>query len=831
MENLTPAMRQYMEVKSQNKDCLVLFRMGDFYETFFDDAKVVARELEITLTKRGMKNNIPIPLAGVPYHAIDTYLGRLVKKGYKVAIVEQLENPKFAKGVVKRGLVRIVTPGTIIENNMLSASNNYICAISVSENKYGISFLDISTGEFICTQLDSFDEAINELQKKAPSETIVPSSFESTDEYKRIQTACSFANIYPEVNFFIKPAQEILAAHFQEEYNASGIANKESCISSSGALLSYVKDTQKNSLSYINKLRYYSSSEYMLLDNSTIKNLEIFKSNDSTGKQSLFDTLNKTATTMGARLLRSYLLAPLLDIKKITKRLDSVEELSKNAILMQDLTENLKEVNDIERIISRINYGNATPRDLIGLKLTICVIPKIKEFLKNTKSDLLMQLSKLEELSEISGLIEKSIVDEPPAITSDGNFIKKGYNENLDELFDISRNAKTYIRNIENQEKEKTQIKSLKIKFNKIFGYFIEITNTNKASIPENYIKKQTLVNCERYITEELKEKESIILGSEEKIIALEQQIFSEVVTEIAKYTCAIQDNAKKLAVIDVLNSFAIVAQNYNYAKPIVKEGYSLEIIEGRHPVLENLTDFVPNNLIMDKSNRTWIITGPNMAGKSVFMRQAALIIIMAQAGSFVPAKRCVIGLVDRIFTRVGASDDMSRGQSTFSLEMSETAQILNNATENSFIVLDEIGRGTSTFDGIAIAWAVAEHINNNIKAKTLFATHYHSLNELSSKLEGVKNYNIAVREEEGDVIFLRKIVEGGTDKSYGIHVAKLSGIPKNVITRAKEIQFMLESEDTISEKIIVEKKIEKKEKNEKITYSKTMQTSLSDLT
>lgn len=826
MENLTPAMKQYMEIKNENKDCLILFRMGDFYETFFDDAKTIARELEITLTKRGKTpSGAKIPLAGVPYHSIDTYLPRLVKKGYKVAIVEQLEDPKLAKGVVKRGLVRIVSPGTLMDTASTLKSNNFIMGLSISENRFGASFADISTGEFIVTELSDFDEVINEITKFSPKEILIPSSYEESGYAKRLSDNAIFMNPYSDVNFYFDNAEKTLQEHFKvSSLDSFGLMNKDLAVSSSGALLSYIIETQRTALSYINKVRLYSNKDHMNLDKTTIKNLELVKSiADDSVKGSLLGVLDKTVTSMGARKLKNHLLSPLIDIDKIQERLDSVEELAAHEFIRGDIKDCLKNISDVERLISRINYGNANPRDLVSLKESLKIIPNIVSSLEKTKTELLKKLRSIPLLENVVELIERSIKDEPPAVLFDGGFIRRGYNEDLDSLREMTSNAKVFIKDLEAEEREKTGIRSLKIRYNKIFGYFIEVTHKNISQVPENYVKKQTLVNCERFITQELKEKESLILGATEKMIALEQKLFSEIIAEIIMSTEEIQKIANIIAQLDVLQSLSESAVKNRYSKPVINSGYDINLIGSRHPVIEEIVDFVPNDILITEKNRTMIITGPNMAGKSVTMRQVCLTVLLAQMGSFVPAEFAEIGIVDRIFSRVGASDDVMRGQSTFMVEMSETAQILNNATNKSLIILDEIGRGTSTFDGVALAWSVAEHINLKIRAKTMFATHYHVLNELEKEMPGVKNYNLLVSEEAGNIVFLRKLAEGGTDKSYGVHVAKLAGIPEEVIRRSKEIQAKLQKEDEIAERIVVEKKVdvEKEKESEKSSIEK----------
>ncbi|MBT7391307.1 DNA mismatch repair protein MutS [archaeon] len=817
VDKLTPAMQQFMDIKNANKDCIVLFRMGDFYETFFDDAKVASQVLGITLTKRGKTNNMDIPLAGVPHHAVENHIGKLVKNGYKVAIVEQLEDPKFAKGTVKRGLVKIITPGTIMESNLLDKKNNYIMAIAIYEGRYGISFIDISTGEFIVSVVEDEKKLFSEIFKYDPSEILLPTTYEHSVEEEKLKTETKkYISFYSDVFFYHNNAKKNIKEQFKlQSLDGLGLDDKELAVSSAGALLCYINDTQKKSLNYLKLPKYYSASDFMDLDPVTIRNLELVnRISDGSKKGTLLDILDKTVTNMGTRKMREFFIKPLIDTKKIRARLMAVKELVEKPFMKEDLINLLKQVKDIERISSRINYGNSNPRDLIGLKNSLSVIPDIKSILDQSESVLLKKLGEFDVLKNIHDKIEKVIVDEPPILLNNGGVIKKGFNKDLDEIKDISLNAKKHIRNMEDEERKSTGIKSLKIKYNRVFGYYIDVTKKNLELVPDNYIKRQTLVNSDRFITPALKEKEEIILGAEEKLVSFEQKIFQELIEEISFETKKLQKVADSLSYVDVMCSFSSVALTNNYVMPVVDKAYDIEIINGRHPVIETLTDFVPNDTFLNKNSKVMIITGPNMAGKSTVMRQVALITLMAQIGSFVPATKVKIGIVDKLFTRIGASDDLSRGQSTFLVEMNQTANILNNATKNSLIILDEIGRGTSTYDGVAIAWAVAEHIAKNIKAKTLFATHYHTLNNLAKDIPGIKNYNIAVRDEYDEIVFLRKLIEGGTNKSYGVHVAKLAGLPQKVIERSREIQFKLEGEDRITEKIVVEtKKTKEKDK------------------
>ncbi len=803
---LTPAMRQYKEVKEKHPDCLVLFRMGDFYETFYQDAIDASKALDITLTARG-KGESRAPLAGIPYHALNTYLPKLVNKGFKVAICEQTEDPRTVKGrIVKRAVTRIVTPGTIIEDSMLDAkSNNFIFSIYQRLDKYALAIIDLSTGEFFVMDLVE-SELLNEITRFKPKELILPESLKVNVELVNLFEQNSvFINPYSDYNFNTEIAYNNLLRHFKTiNLKGFGIDKSDLPINAAGALISYLKETQKTNLDYINKIKTFSPNDFMLLDSSTQRNLELLKNIlDQSTKGTLLSTLDKTNTSVGARLLKKIILQPLLSTELINQRLDSVQELVNNVILSQDLVHQLKQLNDVERIIAKINYGNANARDLVALKNSLLLIPNIKQLLTNTNSVLLKQISDIKELKNVTELIKTSIKDEPNVSVREGNLIKKHYNKELDELREITTNTKQWIASLEAEEKRKTGIGSLKIGFNKVFGYYITVSKSNLHRVPENYIRKQTLVNAERFITPELKEKEALILNAQEKINDLEYDLFVKVCDEIKKNTTEIQKISQQIAMLDVLLSFSIVAKDNNYTRPIINNENKIELKDCRHAVVELIENiFVPNDIIIDDKQRTLIITGPNMAGKSVFMRQIALIQLMTQLGSFVPAKHANMCLVDRIFTRVGAYDDLTHGQSTFMVEMNETANILNNATNKSFVILDEIGRGTSTFDGISLAWSIAEYIHNNIGAKTLFATHYHQMNKLQEKVDGVKNYNIAIKEKQDEIIFLRKIIEGGTNKSYGIQVAKLAGLPNEVIERSMQIMNRLEMEDEIAERV-----------------------------
>ncbi len=821
MVKLTPAMQQYMNIKNKHPDCVVMFRMGDFYELFYEDAKTAARELDIVLTSRG-KGESKAPLAGIPYHAIEPYLAKLVKKGYKVAICEQMEDPKKAKGLVKRDLVRIITPGTLIDSIMLDEKrNNYIMAISKDKQDIGFAVAEISTGEFVTSQVDSIDKLKSQIARFEPSEIIFPLSLESSEFINEINKNGNSAvfNTFDDRHFWLEKAMQILKDHFQIiSLEGFGITDKELCISSCGALISYLKETQRTSMDYINNLKYYSTEKFMILDNSTVRNLELMRNiRESSSKGTFISVIDNTYTVMGARLLKKWILQPLIDIEKINERLSAVEELSQDVLLREELIERLKKIQDIERLISRITYGNANARDLVALKNSLEKIPEIKSLLKTAQSNKLRSTAKLNELKEIVELISKSIIDEPSSLIREGNMIRQGYNDKLDELKNIIKKGKRWILELEEQEKKNTGIKSLKIKYNKIFGYFIEVTKANLHLVPDNYIRKQTQANSERFITEDLKKQEELVLNAEEKITELEYEIFMDVIKTVSEKTKEVQNVAHIISELDCLLNFSVLAVDNNYVKPDLSKDFDMILKDSRHPVLEQIEEnYVPNDVILEKNNRTMIITGPNMSGKSSVMRQIALITLMAQIGSFVPASSARISVVDRIFTRVGASDDLYSGQSTFMVEMNETAQILNNATEKSLIILDEIGRGTSTYDGISIAWAVAEYIHTKIRAKTMFATHYHQLNKLSEEHEGIKNMNVAVSEKEDKIVFLHKLIEGGTDKSYGIQVANLAGLPKEVVEKSKKIMNRLEMEDEIGARIHMDLKKKKELKEAK---------------
>ena len=817
-EKCSPMMQRYLETKEQYPDCILFYRLGDFYEMFFDDAIKVSRELEITLTGKDCGLEERAPMCGVPHHAAESYIARLIAKGYKVAICEQLEDPKTTKGIVKRGVIKIVTPGTVVESNMLEErKNNYIMAIYKTGIYFGIAVSDISTGEFYASQIketNNFALLLDEISRFAPSEIIINKMMaDSTEELSKIKTRFPASYISNFKDEFFKDDAEITKLRFNLQdvkgNTLTELDDKMLTICAINALTEYLTQTQMTSLDHINKIIIYSISRYMSLDINARRNLEITeKMRDKSKKGTLLWVLDKTSTSMGGRLLRRWLNDPLIDITEINRRLDGVKELKDDIMLRGDVVENLKKVYDIERLAGKMAYGNGTPRDMITLKNSLSKLPDVKKVLSKCQSPLLKELyENLDELQDIYELVEKSIVDDPPMVTKDGGYIKLGYNDEIDTLKKATTDGKTWLMELEAREKEATGIKSLKVGFNKVFGYYIEVTNTYKNMVPDSYIRKQTLTNGERYITEELKNLENQILGAEEKVIKLELEAFDKIRKEIASNVKRLQKSAEIISTLDVITSFAQVAEDMNYCMPEVTDSGVIDIREGRHPVIEKMLpqgEFISNDTYLDKSdNRVSIITGPNMAGKSTYMRQVALITLMAQVGSFVPAQSAKIGVVDKIFTRVGASDDLSMGQSTFMVEMMEVATILKEATSNSLVILDEIGRGTSTFDGLSIAWAVAEFIADKERcgAKTLFATHYHELIDLEEKQEGIKNYSIAVKEKGEDIIFLRKIVRGGTDESYGIHVARLAGVPKDVTTRANQILRTIERKSVLNGK------------------------------
>ena len=852
IKNITtfsPMMQHYLETKSKYPDCVLFYRLGDFYEMFFDDAINVSRELELTLTGKECGRENRAPMCGIPYHAGEIYASRLVQNGYKIAICEQVENPKNAKGIVKRDVIKIMTPGTITDGNLLDEKkNNYIMSIFKDGMYYGIAAFDISTGEAYATEIKSdnnFQKLINEISRFNPSELIVNDymndSINEINELKhRFEVFISVdkkiekteveadRNFVPDF-FNMKSSMTKLDDKFDDEtiHNTFDIIDEQGnliknisdrylAVNAIGILLKYVEETQKIKPENLNKIVLYEVVKYMALDINSRRNLELTERlKDKSKKGTLLWVLDKTETSMGGRLIRRWINDPLVNVDDINARLDAVEEIKNDLLLSDRIVESLKSIYDIERLAGKISYGTVNARDLISLKNSIMQLPNLKEAIKNVNSEFLKNIdSELDILSDIYELIEASIVEEPPLTVKEGGLIKKGYKPEIDELIEATTNGKQWLANVEIREKELTGIKNLKIGYNKIFGYYIEVSKSNVKDIPEDrYIRKQTLTTGERYITEELKKMENEILGAKEKIIALEYDEFVNIRNEIQSNAKRIQRTASAISKLDVIQGLANVANELNYCKPEIVDDDVIDIKNGRHPVVEKIIpygDFVQNDSLLNANeNRLNIITGPNMAGKSTFMRQVALITIMAQIGSFVPAEYAHIGVVDKVFTRVGASDDLSSGESTFMVEMMEVANILKNATDRSLVILDEIGRGTSTYDGLSIAWAVAEYVSK-LKSKTLFATHYHELVGLEGKIDGAKNYHITVKERGEDIIFLRKIVEGGTDESYGIHVAKLAGVPKEVTNRANEILFKLEKKNIMNGK--AESKSEKAE-------------------
>lgn len=823
MAEYSPMMQHYLNTKEEYSDCILFYRLGDFYEMFFDDAITVSRELEITLTGKDCGQEERAPMAGIPFHAAEGYIARLISKGYKVAICEQMEDPKEAKGIVKREVIRVVTPGTVIESNLLEEKkNNYIMSIYKTGIYYGLGVCDVSTGDFYATQIcenNNFSKLLDEISRYSPSEIIVNKMmFETKSELSKIQERFKvYVSLEKEENFsdetelLLQMYNVINTDKIKSKEQMQEIDNKNLMVPAINALITYLTETQKTNLDHINTIKIYNITQYMSLDINARRNLELTeKMRDKSKKGTLLWVLDKTSTSMGGRLLRRWINDPLIDVNEINKRLESVKELKNSVILKGDIIESLKKVYDIERLAGKIAYGNANGRDLISLKNSVKQLPEVKEILSKTESGMLKELyEELDTLQDVYELIEKSIVEEPPISVKEGGIIKLGYDPEIDQLKKATTEGKTWIVQLEAKEREETGIKGLKVGFNKVFGYFIEVTKSNLSMVPDRYIRKQTLTNAERYVTEELKNLENQILGAEEKVINLEYKAFTDVREAIENQIQRIQKTSNIVAILDVLTSFATVAEDMNYVKPTVDNDGIIDIKDGRHPVIEKMSsagEFVPNDTYLDKSsNRLAIITGPNMAGKSTYMRQVALITLMAQIGSYVPASEARIGVVDKIFTRVGASDDLSMGQSTFMVEMMEVATILKEATSNSLVILDEIGRGTSTYDGLSIAWAVAEHIADKslCGAKTLFATHYHELTELEEKIDGVKNYSIAVKEKGEDIIFLRKIVKGGTDESYGVHVARLAGVPQNVTKKANEILRSLERRNILNNRVI----------------------------
>ena len=807
MNEITPMMKQYFEIKDKCLDCILFYRLGDFYEMFYDDAKTASKELELTLTGRDCGQEERAPMCGVPYHAAVSYISKLIEKGYKVAICEQTEDPALAKGIVKREIVRIITPGTLIESNILNEKiNNFITSVYSDNGCYALTYADISTGLLKTTQIlygNTTEKLTDELCRISPSELLLDNN--SKDDKKLLNAISQKLSV--SITYIEAPENLDLSVNILKSLRYDSSLSDpiyEMSFISSAMLLSYFHETQKRTLDNLDLLEYYSIEEYMTLDSSTRRNLELTESiKDRTKKGSLLSIIDKTSTSMGGRLLRQFINQPLIDIEKINKRLDAVLELKDDYIQRMKLKDSISDIYDIERIISRASAGTISLRDMIALKNSLSKLPQIKELLIGTKSKLLSVLSlSIHEFPLLYDSINRAIVDEPPVNMKDGGYIKEGYIDEIDELIGIKKDGTLWLGKLEQEEREKTQIKNIKIKYNKVFGYFIEVTNSYSHLVPSHYIRKQTLANSERYITGELKTLEDKILGADLRLIRLEAAVYNDIKEKIKEHIIKLKQTAAAIAYIDVIISFSEVSSENKYCRPVMSVKDEIHIINGRHPVVEKLIDrgaFVSNDILLDlKEHRFNIITGPNMAGKSTFMRQTALIVLLSQIGCFVPADEAHIGLVDKIFTRVGASDDIGSGQSTFMVEMTEMANILNNATNRSLLILDEIGRGTSTFDGLSIAWAVTEYISRkeNIGARTLFATHYHELTELEGRLPGVMNYRVKVLEQGDDVVFLRKIEKGGADESYGIHVAKLAGVPAKVIQRATAIANELKKAD-----------------------------------
>ncbi len=815
MSDLTPMMKQYYDIKDQHPDSIVFFRMGDFYEMFDEDAKTVSSELDITLTSRDKDDEDPTPMAGVPYHSVESYLQRLIKKGYTVAIAEQTQDPSETTGLVDREVVRVVTPGTVIDEGLIEGSGNNFLMCIYGKEKYGIAAVDVSTGDFYVTEVEDENDMLSAILRYEPTECILPPSNYKDEEFLETLEQEREMMIHSHKDEAFHTAETKLIDHFgTKSLEPLGLADKKKAVKAAGGALDYLKETQKRTMEYIKRLRYYSTDDYMTLDATTLKNLEIFRSLREDSKEgTLLSVLDETVTAMGSRKLRTWLQQPLLEVDRIESRLDAVEKLVESLFLGDDLREGMEGMYDLERLISRVVYGNANARDLLSIEDALSKIQPLKELLKESeenepKSDKLEEIrERIDPMEDIRETIESAIVEDPPTTVKEGGIIKDGFDEDLDELKKRSRDGKEWINSLEEQERERTGINKLKVGYNKVHGYYLEVPKSKTDKVPEEYARKQTLKNAERYYTEELKKKEEEIISAEEKMEAMEYEIFKELREDVGDEAERFQRTAEAIAELDVLCTFAYVSKRNNYNRPKVYPGGEINIDEGRHPVVEETIDenFVPNDAQLDDiNNRFLIVTGPNMSGKSTYMRQIALITLMAQVGCFVPAEEAKIGLVDRIFTRVGALDDLTKGQSTFMVEMVELANILHNASEESLILLDEVGSGTSTFDGLSIAWAVTEYITREIKAKTLFATHYHEVTELERSLGGVKNLHIAAKEKGDDITFLRKVREGSTDESYGVHVASLAGLPEPVVERAHNVLNQIEEDHSI--------KMEKKE-------------------
>ncbi len=839
MAAFTPMMQQYLDIKNQYKDCIMFYRVGDFYEMFFDDALTASKALEITLTGKDCGQEERAPMCGVPYHAYEVYANRLIEQGYKVAICEQVEDPKQAKGLVKRDVIQIITPGTNLSTqNLKEGQNNYIMSIYAFDDAYGIAIADITTGEARTCQVTSREKCKDEINKYQPSEIICNETLLCQDwdwEYYRERLHITISAI-DDWHFQEDQATTCLLKHFKvQSLEALGLKDQSLTVIASGALMEYLIETQKSSLEHMNRLELYAVDDYMILDSSTRRNLELTETlRDKEKRGSLLWVLDKTKTAMGARLLRTYIEQPLIRKERIEERLDAIEQLNREAINREELREYLNPIYDLERLMTRISLKTANPRDLISFKTSLSYLPYIRQLLAGYPTGLLHQIYEdLDGLEDIHQLLEDSIIEDPPLQIKEGGIIKDGYLEHIDELKHAKTDGKQWLAELETKEREASGIKNLKIKYNKVFGYYFDVTNSYKELVPEHFIRKQTLANSERYTTEELDKLADTILGSEDKLCALEYETFCDIREKISGEIKRVQRTAHAVAMLDVMASLAYVTEQNHYIRPVMNEEGRLKIQGGRHPVVEKMIPndlFIRNDTELDiNENRIAIITGPNMAGKSTYMRQTALIVLLAQMGCYVPAEQADIGIVDRIFTRVGASDDLASGQSTFMVEMSEVANILRNATVNSLLILDEIGRGTSTYDGLSIAWSVVEYISNfhRLGAKTLFATHYHELTELEGQLPGVHNYCIAVKEQGDDIVFLRKIMRGGADRSYGIQVAKLAGLPQDVIERANEILSELLDEHDLAgkgKKVTVAKPKKKEEPKQLSFFANPME-------
>jgi DNA mismatch repair protein MutS len=805
-EALTPAMRQFAHFKKKYPDCLLMFRMGDFYETFYEDAVTASRVLGITLTSRG-KGEKRAPLAGIPIRAADTYIQKLISSGIKLAIADQIEDPKTVKGrIVARDVVRVISPGTVIEEGLLSSTkNNFIVGLASRGDAFGVSCADISTGDFFCFEASCFERMATEIKKLSPSECVLPETLGVNKELiAMLENDKVFISRCDDSSFNPEQAGRLLKEHFNTaSLGGFGIDKSPLLVAAAGGLLSYLQKTQKQGLSHISRLFTININDFMVLDATTIRNLEIFQSIiDKSGANTLLSTMDHTATSMGARLLRRWLARPLISVVRIKERQEGVGALVHSHMLREELRGMLKQICDLERLAAKLSYGTFTPKDAVAVSVSLKQLPGLINALKGLSAGLFKKMTEMPTLQELANAIDSTISDDPPLKTTEGGIIRPGVSAELDELRELKDSSREVLKKLEESEIARTGIKTLRLGFNQVIGYYLQVSKSLVGKVPAEYVKKQTLVGGERYITPELKTTEARILGAEERINILEYELFRGITSEIEKHTGSLQLIARRLAVLDVLGSFAHAAEKHSYCRPDVSDGSQISLKNSRHPVVEQMQPgFIPNDIVLDK-NEMIILTGPNMAGKSTFMRQVCIAVILAQLGSYVPAEEAKIGVVDRVFTRVGAYDDLTHGQSTFMVEMDETANILNNATEKSLIILDEVGRGTSTFDGVAIAWAVAEYIYNKIKAKTIFATHYHVLNKMAEEFKNIKNYNIAVKEERGNIIFLRKLEQGGTDKSYGVHVAKLAGMPKEVIRRALEIQAELMEEDKMLSKL-----------------------------